>query len=165
MYNRFKDRMCRTSQLTKQESFNFQAALHRFWLFSRIYGIWEYEHEQDNLEEDEDEDEEDIQDDDMLDAVQKKIHDFLQSFSTKELDELQRIVHFLEDAVGWALRSDWEEFTGHYGPVEGLFELLHNLPSVESFANLEYFGCRLQYRPSHGPPLSSDNIARTGRCA
>lgn len=137
--------MFRTSKLTQQESYKFQATLYRFWLFSRIYGCWKYEREPDFTDEEEDQDQDDNS---MMFAAVKKRHDFLQNFSTQELAELEKVVHFLEDTAGWAMRSNWEELREHQG--EGPSKLIHSL-RVEPLANLEHCcrlsHCHLSYKP------------------
>lgn len=131
--------MFRTSKLTQQESCSFKAALYRFWLFSQIYGI---KHALDDFDEEEEEDQDQDQDQDVEDdddvfsvAVQKKRYDFLQNFSAQELAELEKIVHFLEDTAGWALRSDWEELRGHQGDL-GPSKVLHSLIRVLTWSTL-----------------------------
>lgn len=82
-------------------------------MFTRVYGIWDHERdsEDEDYPDDGAEDEDDVES--LTDAVQKKRHDFLQIFTSKELNEIESIVHFLEETVGWAMHSNWQECIQH----------------------------------------------------
>ena len=105
---RWKDRTSRTSQLTNDESFSFQCALYRLWLYSAVYGMGE-----DNGEGDDDKDildeEVDGGDTAAIQTVQARGHSFLDSFTSSHLDDMEKVYEFLMDTVTWVVNANWRE--------------------------------------------------------
>ncbi|KII92860.1 hypothetical protein PLICRDRAFT_487724 [Plicaturopsis crispa FD-325 SS-3] len=87
---RHKDRTNKSSQLSCNESFRFQRALYRFWLFSDVFGVALNPYEMDDIE---------------LDTMHGAQSKFLKQFPTQELKELERVAAFLRETVQWVKKG------------------------------------------------------------
>ncbi|KAF5343213.1 hypothetical protein D9758_013421 [Tetrapyrgos nigripes] len=91
---RHKNRKFKTSQLTPTESYSFQRAVYRIWLFSRVFHYRKYEEWNDM-------DRDDIPMEERI-KVQQARRKFLRQFFTDELLQISAVVHFLNELTGWA---------------------------------------------------------------
>src|ERR1700676_106147 len=90
---RYKDRKSRASRLTNDESFIFQRAVYRLWLYSAVYGAYKGQPPSTTT------DEEDVVGDngvilDLQETAKPRRQLFLASFGTPDLDVMENVSSF-----------------------------------------------------------------------
>ena len=83
------------SRLTHSESLRFRRAIYRFWLYCAFFF-------RDDDDEDDDEDEDDHDDNETQSRNAKSL---LESLSTGELLDLERVANFLQEMCKWIITS------------------------------------------------------------
>ncbi|THH23112.1 hypothetical protein EUX98_g8067 [Antrodiella citrinella] len=142
---KYKDRTSRTSQLTDNESLQFQKALYRTWAIASLVSAWCMN----DLYNDEDDEENSDDDDDDMDPSQKRLLALLlqqlQLFSNQELREIHDITLFLRFAIGMVVSQRYPHFPFSFmGSNFALYEpnLIWPVLNRECYKNFETYKIR-----------------------